>query len=212
MLPLLNFYGNHDIDFVKNDSDFLKFNIVSLMRQIPIHDVILQMAHASLLSQFPGQDLSKFYSIGEWSPIAFPAIASIRNFHTRNISLIGPLAMNILFTPNHIFFPSFIRGRTDWYSPLNREKVQAHRSYFYTVINQFGGNHALYVDERIEKKFNYPSSKSNDSALADFEQALIARYGTNKKTIFDFPHGKYPKYYIDYFTDIVQTHDNYAEV
>jgi hypothetical protein len=63
------------------------------------------------------------------------------------------------------------------------------------LINQFGGDHALYVDDKKDYKFY-----STD--LVSFEQALISRYGQSKKGLFDYAHGKFPKYYIDNFNDI----------
>ena len=109
--------------------------------------------------------------------------------------------MHIVFTLHHIILPPIIYERIDWYSSMNKEKVQAIRSHFFSIINHFGGDHALYVDERIIGKFDFPLDNSEGSALKTFEQSLIARYGISNKSI-DYAHGKYPKYYIDTFEDI----------
>ena len=204
MLPTLNFYGNHNIEFDKYEYDFIKYHVVNVMRQLEIPDALFLLAHELLLKKLPGMNLSKFYDIDKWSPLSFPSIPGVRDFPNENLSLIGPMGMSIIFTPEHIILPSYIHERIDWYSPLNKEKVQAHRIYYYTVINQFNGDHALYVDERKTRKYYSETHKPVDKALSTFEQSLIERYGTNKKSIFDFAHGKYPKYYIDFFNDLKQ--------
>ena len=60
----------------------------------------------------------------------------------------------------------------------------------------------MYVDERITRKYSFPQSKDGVSALNIFEQSLIARYGTSKRTIYDYAQGKFPKYFIDTFADL----------
>ena len=134
--------------------------------------------------------------------MSFPSMDGIIDIPKINVPLIGPMAMHMVFTPDKIILPSYIHERVDWYSPFNKEKVQAHRSYYYTIINQFNGDHALYVDERKTSKYYNENLVPPNAALSIFEQALIERYGANKKTLFDFAHGKYPKYYIDTFNDI----------
>jgi hypothetical protein len=116
--------------------------------------------------------------------------------------------MRIVFTPEHIILPSTIYERIDWYSPRNKEQVQAWRSYYYLVINHFGGDHALYVDERIVNKYYTSHHQPATVTLAAFEQTLISHYGSTKKTLFDYPHGKFPKYYIDTFADIKHNEEN----
>jgi hypothetical protein len=74
----------------------------------------------------------------------------------------------------------------------------------YSIITHFGGDHALYVDEQIINKHYNIYHKPARTALAAFEQTLISHYGTSIKSLFDYPHDKYPKYYIDNFTDIKQ--------
>jgi hypothetical protein len=198
-LPTLNFYANHTLDFVNTDIDQLKYQTIFELRKIPIPDEVLQIAHISLLSQFPDGDLSKFESIENWCPLEYPYIPSIQKVVKIHIVAIGQMGMRIVFTPQHIILPSIIYERIAWYSPSNKEKVQAIRSYYCTIINHFGGDHALYVDTRIHNKYPFPPSSSGSLTLSAFEQALIERYGTTKKTLFDYPHGKYPKYYIDKF-------------
>jgi hypothetical protein len=110
--------------------------------------------------------------------------------------------MRIVFTPGHIILPSTIYERVEWYSPNNKEQVQSWRSFFHSIITHFGGDHALYVDEQIINKHFDIYHKPASTALAAFEQTLVSQYGTSTITLFDYPHGKYPKYYIDNFTDI----------
>jgi hypothetical protein len=208
MLPILNFYGNHGIDFAQYDYDFLNYHIINVLRQIPIPDDLLSIAHNSLKAQFPGHDLSKFYDLDNWYPISFPSIPGARDLSGiiskhKHITAIGQFGISMTFTPSHIILPSYIHERIDWYSPPNKEKVQAHRLYYFTIIKQFLGDHALYVDERITRKY-YEGIKPSEIALKTFEQTLIEHYGTSKKSLFGYPHGKFPKYYIDTFPDIVE--------
>ena len=114
------------------------------------------------------------------------------------------MGMRIVFTPEHIILPCTIYERVEWYSPRNKEQVQTWRLFFHSIITHFGGDHALYVDERIINKHYNANYTPASTALAAFEQSLISQYNTSKKTMFDYPHGKYPKYYIDTFTDIKQ--------
>jgi hypothetical protein len=109
--------------------------------------------------------------------------------------------MRIVFTPGHIILPSTIYERVEWYSPRNKEQVQSWRSFFYSIITHFGGDHALYIDEQIINKHYDIYHKPASTALAAFEQTLISQYGTSTKTLFDYPHSEYPKYYIDTFMD-----------
>jgi len=203
MLPTLNFFGNHALDFENSNMDDLKYRTISKLRKIPTPATIQQIVYTSLRSQFPGDNLSKFTDMENWSPVSFPGISSsLQKNIDEHIVAFGPLAMRIVFTAHHIILPSIIYQRIDWYSPTNREKIQAIRFYYHQIINHFGGDHALYVDEHITDKYNFPLQISNGSALNVFEQSLIEHYGKTEKTLFDYTHGKYPKYYIDTFNDI----------
>jgi hypothetical protein len=204
-LPTLNFYANHNLDFENSDIDHLRYYAISELRKFPTPDIILQIVHNSLCLQFPDGDLSRFESIKNWCPISFPGSSpEMQKILDRHITSIGPLGMRIVFTPQRIILPSIIYDCADWYSPLNKEKVQAIRTYYYTVINHFGGDHALYVDEKITKKYYDTKHTPNSAALNAFEQTLVTRYGTSTKTLFDYLHGKFPKYYIDTFPDLLQ--------
>ena len=114
------------------------------------------------------------------------------------------MGMRIVFTPAYIILPSTICERVEWYSPHNKEQVQSWCLYYYSIITHFGGDHALYVDERIINKHYDIHHVPARTALAAFEQTLQTQYGISKKSLFNYPHGKYPKYYIDTFTDIKQ--------
>jgi hypothetical protein len=206
MLPTLNFFGNHALDFVKYDTDDLEYFTISELRTLSIPGDILQIVHNSLISQFQGGDLSMFLNIKDWSPVSFPGTRpELQKKLREHILTIGPMGMRLVFTPHHIILPSVIYERVDWYSPTNKEKVQSIRSYYYAIINHFGGDHALYVDERITDKFDFPQDNLEGSAMEAFEQSLIGHYGKIKKSMFDYAHGKYPKYYIDTFNDIKQS-------
>jgi hypothetical protein len=202
VLPILNFFGNHALDFENNDYANLQYYAISELRKLPIPDDILLMEHDSLQAQFPGGDISAITKIADWGSISFPGFPDERKFTEKNIVSIGPLGMRVVFTPEYIILPTSICERVEWYSPHNKEKVQAYRSFFYLIINHFGGDHALYVDDRIMNKYYNTHHTPASTALATFEQILISKYGSSKKSLFDFPHGNYTKYYIDTFSDI----------
>jgi hypothetical protein len=208
MLPILNFYGNHALDFENNDYEVLEYYTISELRKIPIPDDIYIMGFDAIRKQFPGADISNITKFTEWCPVSSPGFPDIRKYNIKNIVSLGPMAMRIVFTPEYLILPSTIYERVDWYSPLNKEQVQAWRSYYYSVINYFGGDHALYVDGRVVNKHYASHYQPADAALAAFEQTLISHYGSSKKTLFDYLHGKYPKYYIDTFADIKHQEEN----
>jgi hypothetical protein len=100
--------------------------------------------------------------------------------------------------------PSTIYGLIEWYSPNNKKQVQSWRSFYFLIITHFGGDHTLYVDEKITNKHYSNHHKPASAALAVFEKTLISQYGTSNKTMFDYPYGEYPKYFIDTFKDTKQ--------
>jgi hypothetical protein len=202
VLPALNFYANHALDFETADPAALKYYAISELRKLPIPDDILLMEYDTLRLQFPGVDISHLTNIAEWCPVSFPGVTIDRKILEKHIVSIGPMGMRIVFTPEHIILPSTIYERVEWYSPNNKEKVQSWRIYFYSIITHFGGDHALYVDEKIINKYYDIHHTPASTALAAFEQTLISQYGISKKTMFDYSHGKYPKYDIDNFTDL----------
>jgi hypothetical protein len=202
MSPALNFYANHTLDFENNNYKDLEFYAISELRKLVIPDDILLMEHNSLLSQFPDGDISAFTKITEWCPISFPDLSGVRKSPEKNIVSLGPLGMRIVFTPGHIILPSTIYGRIDWYSPNNKEQVQSWRSFYYSIITHFVGDHALYADDQIINKHYNTHHKPASTALAAFEQTLISQYGTSTNPLFDYLHGEYPEYYIDNFSDI----------
>jgi hypothetical protein len=99
MLPVLNFYANHTLDFETNDYEDLQYYAISELRKLAIPDVILLMEHNSLLLQFPDGDISAFTKITEWCPVSFPGNSDKHKYTGDNILSIGPLGMSIVFTP-----------------------------------------------------------------------------------------------------------------
>jgi hypothetical protein len=79
MLPLMNFYGNHNLDFTNNDHASLEYYTISEMRKIAIPNEIILMQQNDLLKQFQGHDISVLTKITEWCPISFPGSAIIIN-------------------------------------------------------------------------------------------------------------------------------------
>jgi hypothetical protein len=119
-------------------------------------------------------------SIENWSPISFPEVQEVRHFPKENIVSIGPMCLRLVITPHFIILPQVVYERIDWYSPFNKEIVNTLRSYYFTIIKHFGGDHALYVDERIESKYCTEIIKKSSSVLQTFEETLTARYGIKK--------------------------------
>ena len=200
-MSYLAFYANHSLDFKNSVFDKLENNVITRLSKINIPDDILLDKLESLRKQFPDEDLSKFYEIKDWCTFSFPD--DIRghdiDIPRKNVALIGQMGLHIVFTPNHILLPSGIEESADWYSPNNKEIVQVWRTYYFEIIKQFGGDHALYVGEQ-EAFFYYDFTE--DLTLQGFEKALEARYGPSNKSIFDYSHGEFPEYYIDTFEDI----------
>jgi len=202
MLPVLEFYANHTLDFENTDIHKLEYDAISELRTIEIPADILNMVLDSIRLQFPGGDLSIFTAIENWCPLSPPNIKSLPEIAKEHIVSLGPMGLRFVIRPDYIILPAIIYEPVDWYSPLNKEKVQIIRSYYHTVISLFGGDHALYVDTDILNKYFPSKKKSDNAALISFEQSLVKRYGTPEKNLYEYPHGEYPKYYIDHFTDI----------
>ena len=194
----LNFYGNHSLNFENNDIDELEYFTITELRKIAIPEKILQMEYNALLLMSLRHDCSRAFKIDNWYPISIND-SEVRKFPKDNVVTFGPMAMRIVINPTHITLPSSLYEPVEWYSPENKEKVQAWRSYYKTIITHFGGDHVLYVDERKTDKYFHTKVKPNEYALEAFEQTLISKYGKTKKSLFDYPQGKFPKYYIDYF-------------
>jgi hypothetical protein len=150
----LQFYGNHSLDYENNDIDSIKYYAIIELRKISIPDKIYLAAHDSLIKQFGSdQDLSKFWAFDTWYPVSFPFMPHIANAIKNNILIFGPMGLNILFTPHHIILPTVVDEPLAWYCPQNKELIQIVRSYYHTIIHHFGGDHALYVYERIADKY-----------------------------------------------------------
>jgi hypothetical protein len=202
MLPALYFFGNHNLDFEKNDIYELEYYAISELRKIPIPDEILYFVYISIIKQFQGMDLSKLTEIENWCPISFRKEPGERDFPKEHVVSIGPMGLHLVITPHHIMLPAVVYERVDWYSPRNKDIVQIIRYYYHSIISHFSGDHALYVDERKTEKYYDYDILVNGSALIAFEQALITRYGIVRKPIFSYSYGKFPKYYIDTFADL----------
>jgi hypothetical protein len=122
MLPILNFYGNHNLDFASNSYDALKYHCISELRKLDIPDEILLMEYDTVSVQFI--DKSALTSIENCSSLSFPDIPVILGFSMKkHIVAIGPMGMRVVFTPHHILLPSIICYRVDWYSSTNKGKV-----------------------------------------------------------------------------------------
>jgi len=188
-MPLLNFYANHSLDF-KNFQN----NVIARLSIINIPDDIYLMAFDLLRLQFPGEDLSKFYNIKSWCPPFILGSSDDRDLSYKNIVLIGSMGMSLIITPKHIRLPSGNYTPVDWYSPHNRGIVRVWRAYYFTIISQFGGDHALYVDDYITSSYY---DLMEDASLHKFEQALEAHYGLSNKSMFGYSHSEFPNYYID---------------
>jgi hypothetical protein len=198
-LPTLEFYANHKINFEDNDIHSIEYYAITELRKIPIPEENLLAVYDSVMKRFRGRDLSKIFELDNWSPVKFRPMPGVRTFPKVNVVTFGPMAMHLFITPHYIKLPGILYEYADWYSPDNKELVQIIRSYYHTIITHFGGDHALYVDERKADKYYTEEHAIGGSALLSFEQTLKTKYGPIKKPLFSFPPGKYPKYYIDTF-------------
>jgi hypothetical protein len=195
--PILQFYGNHSIDFGYDDINTHENYAISALRQIPIPDEILLAEYDALMKYMRGCDISKLVEIDNWVPVKFPPRPGVMSFQKENIVTFGPMGMHLVITPQHIKLPGILYEKAEWYSPLNKETVQILRTYYHTIINQFGGDHALYVNERIVDKYYNDEDLMDSSTLAAFKQNLLDRYGPIKKPMHGFTPSKLPKYYLD---------------
>jgi hypothetical protein len=116
MLPILNFYSNHNLNFKNNNINTLEYYAISELRKIDIPNEILLMVYDDLRIQLPGIDISKIIKINNWQPISIPDISK------KYISTIGPMGLRVIFSSSYIYLPQILYERADWYSPLNREK------------------------------------------------------------------------------------------
>jgi len=195
----LEFYGNHNIDFANNDFKTLVNLTIPKLREIPIPDEIYIILNEAFRLMFPGQPFGEMFLLDTWvlfDPINMP-------YFDKRVVTFGPMGMRIIFTPHYIRLPSILYEPVEWYSANYKKDVNAIRNYYKTVIDHFGGSYALYITERTSNKFyqkEMPFFGNSEDAL---EQQLISHYGRSKKTLFDFKNGKYPKFYIDRFADIV---------
>jgi len=112
------------------------------------------------------------------------------------------MCQHIVITSHYIKLLEIIYDRKNWYSTYYKEKINIIRSYYNTIINHFGGEHALYTSECLRQKYYNADIQLAGSALLAFEQSLVSQYGTIFRSLFTFPNGKYPHYYIDTFKDI----------
>jgi len=195
----LEFYGNHTIDFAGNDYETLVYMTIPKLQEIPIPDELYIIQNERDRLMYPGRIFSEKYYSDTWQ-LFNPYDLPIKD---KRVVTFGLMAMRVIFTPHYIRLPSILYEPEQWYSAENKTNVNAVRNYYKTVIDHFGGSYALYITERTSDKFyqkEMPFFGNSEDAL---EQQLISHYGKSKKTLFDYQNGKYPKYYIDNFEDIV---------
>ena len=170
------------------------------INEIPIPDEIYLFHYDALYNQFKTRDLGTFYKIDKWCQMIVPDLPEGADKYP-SISLLGPMGMFLFFHPEYIELPPVICDRVDFYSPYNAELVHITRTYYHAIITLFGGDHALYVEDRKFQR-NYKTLPNPFDTLPSVEQYFIKRYGLNKKPLTKYSHGKYPKYYIDDFEDL----------
>jgi len=195
----LEFYGNHTIDFANNGFETLVNLTIPKLREIPIPDEIYIILNEAFRLMFPGQPFSEMFLLDSWvlfDPINMP-------YFDKRVVTFGPMGMRVIFTPHYIRLPSILYESEQWYSADYKKEVNDIRLFYKTVIAHFGGSYGLYMTERISDKFYQKAIPFFGNSEVTLEQQLISHYGKSKKTLFDYQNGKYPKYYIDRFENIV---------
>ena len=114
MLPTLNFYANHTLDFENTEHAALENYAITELRKLPIPDDIMLMEYDNLRLLFPISDMSPFTKIDNWSYVSFSGLPVNRKIPYKNIISIGPMGMRIVFTSAYIILPSTIYERVEW--------------------------------------------------------------------------------------------------
>ena len=199
----LNFYSNHNIDFKRHSLLDIRFHGISALRKIPFPDSLVTVTVESYPNVFSTHTSVESTLGQEWGPVDVPGVTphNVRNLNPRIIAF-GPMVMRIILVPNHIILPSILYDREGFYSPQNKMKVHEIRKYYYRIISLYGGDRAIYVDDRVVNKFNFPADDFKSSVFKNFENELVERYGENRKHIYSYAQGKFPRYYIDTFDDL----------
>ena len=195
----VEFYGNHAIDFASNDYETLVNMTIPKLQEIPIPDEIYIIGNEWYRSKFPGKPISKTFYTDTWQ--LFKPLDYV--LFDKRVVTFGPLAMRVIFTPYYIRLPSVLYEPDEWYSAKYKKDVNAIRNYYKAVIACFGGSYGLYMTERTSDKFNDDETPFFGISENTLEQRLVNHFGASKKTLFDYQNGKYPKYYIDRFGDIM---------
>jgi len=212
MLSEMMFFSDHKIDFENKNIDAVEHYAITELRKIPVPDKVLDILEDKLISNYLGKPLTRLLSIEKWSPFSFPQIQGVRDFPKDCVNTVGPMCMHIIITPHHIKLPEIIYDRAEWFSPDNIEKIQSIRTYYHSIINHFGGTHALYTFERSWQKYYNNENLINGSALLGFEEALKLKYGVIKKPLHKYTCDKFPRYYIDTFDDLKKEHQLYSDL
>ena len=195
----VEFYGNHNIDFANNDFETLVNMTIPKLQEITIPDELYIIENEKARLRFPGRAFGAMFYIDTWLLFRHSDLPLL----DIRVVPFGPMAMRVIFTPHYIRLPEVLYEPDEWYSAENKKDINAIRNYYKAVIAHFGGSYALYITERTSDKFyqkEMPFFGNSEDAL---EQQLISHYGKSKKTLFDYQNGKYPKYYIDRFENIV---------
>ncbi|MCL2186943.1 MAG: hypothetical protein FWB86_14000 [Treponema sp.] len=202
------FFGDHKLDFKNTNIDDLEYYAISELNKIPVPAKIIDILEDHLIENHLGEGLSRLLSIDKWFSVTFPSIPDTPDYlsillNTKDhVNTVGPLCMHIYITPEHIELPVIFYLPYAWYSQENIEKIKVIRSYYNSIIKRFGGTHALYTFEHYWQKYYDYDNFVNGSVLLGFEETLKTKFGEKKKSLFSCKQGKFPKYYIDTFSDI----------
>jgi hypothetical protein len=117
------------------------------------------------------------------------------------LAFIGPYGLTLRISDTYIEFLAPIYSRPDWYSPENAQSVLEWRRYFKQIITLLGGSEALYITSAYFDKY-HSFFRDMDTTFAQKIETIIKNQGAVNKPFTAYGNGKYPRYFLDTFTDL----------
>jgi hypothetical protein len=116
-------------------------------------------------------------------------------------AIIGPYGLMLRISDTYIEFMTPIYSRPDWYSPDNAQSVIEWRRYFKQIITLLGGSQALYITQAYFDKY-HDFFRDLNISFAEKIETIIKRHGAVNKPFTYYGNGKYPRYFLDTFTNL----------